>query len=60
MEVQLSSHRNLGSLQSPALNLVINHLHCIASYELEEVRSDTISLMDPYICRYSALLLWAT
>ncbi|SJL02261.1 uncharacterized protein ARMOST_05587 [Armillaria ostoyae] len=58
MEVQLSGHRNPGSLQSPALNLVINHLHCVASYELEEVRSDTISLTNPYILNRRRRLYW--
>ncbi|KAK0491277.1 hypothetical protein IW261DRAFT_1556423 [Armillaria novae-zelandiae] len=58
MEVQLSGHRNPGSLQSPALNLVINHLHCVASYKLEEVRNDTVSLTDPYLLNRRRRLYW--
>ncbi|KAK0206808.1 hypothetical protein DFS33DRAFT_1257939, partial [Desarmillaria ectypa] len=58
MEVQLSGHRNPGSLRSPALNLVINHLHCVASYQLQEVRNDIASVTDPYILNRRRRLYW--
>ncbi|KAG7449370.1 uncharacterized protein BT62DRAFT_680326 [Guyanagaster necrorhizus] len=58
MEVQMSGHRNPGSLQSLALNLVINHLHCVASYQLQEVRNDVISLTDPYTLNRHRRLYW--
>ncbi|KAF9483947.1 hypothetical protein BDN70DRAFT_903892 [Pholiota conissans] len=36
---------------SSLLNLAVNHIHCVASYDLNEIKGDNSHLLDPKLCR---------
>jgi hypothetical protein len=53
MEVQVSTQT--GPSGTAAFNLVINHTHCVASYNVNEVNNINIPTLNPNACED----LWA-
>ncbi|KAF8076255.1 hypothetical protein FPV67DRAFT_405896 [Lyophyllum atratum] len=47
MEVQLFVQTNMGPEGMANIFLVINHKHCVAAYDLHEVRDQNVRLLDP-------------
>lgn len=47
MEVQLLVQMSAGLQGMASLFLVINNKHCVASYDLREVKGDNVCLLDP-------------
>lgn len=58
MEVQLLVQTHLRHLGAPNLFLVINHKHCVASYDLREVKHDNVHLLDANTCKHFNLVLF--
>lgn len=50
LEEGMEVHLQVGPPGTAAFNLVINHNHCLASYELGEVKDNAVSSMDMKTC----------
>ncbi|GLB33676.1 hypothetical protein LshimejAT787_0105600 [Lyophyllum shimeji] len=58
MEVQLLVSTDAGQQGMASLFLVINHKHCVASYDLREVKDENVHLLDPNTLNRRRRLYW--